>query len=152
MIYENKLDISDFETDTLVSFPKEANIHLELFNRLKSVFLKLKVNAPYQTVCDRCAKNIQIPIEFEFESEVKVGDEIENQDDDILLIDSSDYLDLKELVINLLLMNMPMKTLCADGCKGLCPDCGTDLNITQCDCQKNKVDPRLSVLKKLLDK
>ena len=152
-IFESKLDISDFEpTEGIVSFPKEVDVKLEIKNILQSVSLTLKVNVLYFTVCDRCAKDITVPIEFEFESAVKVGSELEILDDDILVIDSSDSLDLKELVINVLLMNLPMKTLCSEDCKGLCSDCGIDLNVSECDCKKNKIDPRLSALKKLLDK
>jgi uncharacterized protein len=44
-----------------------------------------------------------------------------------------------------------MKPLCRDGCKGLCPVCGANLNVTTCGCDTRWADPRLAPLKALLD-
>jgi uncharacterized protein len=46
---------------------------------------------------------------------------------------------------------LPMKPLCKDDCKGLCPLCGANWNRDTCTCKAEWVDPRLAVLKKLLD-
>ena len=45
---------------------------------------------------------------------------------------------------------VPMRPLCDEECKGLCPDCGTNLNKETCSCCGSAIDPRLAVLKKLL--
>lgn len=48
-------------------------------------------------------------------------------------------------------MAVPMKPLCREECRGLCPQCGTDLNVSECDCVSEEVDPRwraLQLLKK----
>jgi uncharacterized protein len=45
---------------------------------------------------------------------------------------------------------LPMKPLCTEACRGLCPECGTNLNRTQCDCTPTWEDPRLAPLKGLL--
>ncbi len=47
---------------------------------------------------------------------------------------------------------MQMKPLCDENCKGICPNCGADLNAGTCRCDKQEIDPRLEVLKKLLNK
>ena len=44
---------------------------------------------------------------------------------------------------------LPMKPLCGDDCKGLCPVCGTNLNRGTCDCKRDWEDPRLAALKTL---
>jgi uncharacterized protein len=46
-------------------------------------------------------------------------------------------------------MAIPMKPLCREDCRGLCPECGADWNAGDCACEKTKVDPRLEVLKGL---
>jgi uncharacterized protein len=46
---------------------------------------------------------------------------------------------------------LPMKPLCAQSCRGLCPECGANLNRTECDCQPRWEDPRLAPLKGLLN-
>ena len=47
------------------------------------------------------------------------------------------------------LMALPMKPLCREECRGLCPECGADWNAGECACDKAKIDPRLEVLKSL---
>ena len=44
---------------------------------------------------------------------------------------------------------LPMKPLCRDACKGLCPHCGTNLNASSCDCAPAWQDPRLAALREL---
>ena len=47
------------------------------------------------------------------------------------------------------IMALPDKPLCSPSCKGICPSCGTNLNVGTCSCQKESGDPRLSVLRNL---
>jgi uncharacterized protein len=51
-----------------------------------------------------------------------------------------------------LVLELPMKPVCSERCRGLCPVCGTDLNRETCTCRVEEVDPRLSPLKRLLEK
>jgi len=47
-----------------------------------------------------------------------------------------------------ILLDVPLVLLCNEGCKGICSECGSDLNTNQCECQKEgEVDPRFAVLK-----
>ena len=47
------------------------------------------------------------------------------------------------------LLELPMKALCRDDCRGLCPTCGADLNAGPCGCREEG-DERLAKLKSLL--
>jgi uncharacterized protein len=44
---------------------------------------------------------------------------------------------------------LPMKPLCVDACKGLCPVCGRNLNRETCDCKSDWEDPRMAALRQL---
>ncbi len=59
-------------------------------------------------------------------------------------------LDLRPLVRDHLLLDMPMHTLCRKDCKGWCPECGGNLNETTCEHPETELDPRLAALKSLL--
>ena len=48
-------------------------------------------------------------------------------------------------------MNVPGKFLCSEDCKGLCPQCGADLNEGDCGCDNEVIDPRWEALKKIMD-
>jgi uncharacterized protein len=65
---------------------------------------------------------------------------------------SGDQVDLSELVRQLVVINLPPRSLCRADCKGLCPQCGADLNDGPCGCEKQEIDPRLAPLKALLDR
>ncbi len=74
----------------------------------------------------------------------------ENDDMDDYIVVDGDQLDLDELVLSDILLSLPTKILCNEDCKGLCPVCGKDLNIGNCECKKKQVDPRLEKLGELL--
>ena len=56
-----------------------------------------------------------------------------------------------EVVISDIILNYPQKYLCKDDCKGLCPECGKNLNEGDCGCNKTQVDSRLEILKQLME-
>jgi uncharacterized protein len=70
-------------------------------------------------------------------------------EEEIFPIDEHHLVDLTEAIRQNVLLALPMVTLCREDCKGLCPQCGHDLNLGPCECQP-EVDTRMSVLAKLL--
>lgn len=60
-------------------------------------------------------------------------------------------LDLAPLLRAEILIELSHGVLCQDDCKGLCPVCGANLNRETCECDRDNIDPRLAVLKKLLE-
>jgi uncharacterized protein len=58
--------------------------------------------------------------------------------------------DLVELLREQFQLALPMKPLCSDACRGLCAECGANLNRTECGCSPRWQDPRLEPLKGLL--
>src|SRR5207244_13627268 len=62
----------------------------------------------------------------------------------------NDELDLGALVEAETTLALPMKPLCRDDCRGLCPVCGGNRNLIACECQERVVDPRLAVLKQFI--
>ena len=77
---------------------------------------------------------------------------LEKEEDSGEYIQVDDYkLDLDELIRTDILLELPTKFLCKEDCKGLCPTCGKNLNEGACNCQTHQIDPRLEVLKQLID-
>ncbi|WP_459129004.1 YceD family protein [Guggenheimella bovis] len=66
-------------------------------------------------------------------------------------IDDIETFDLEAFAQEELVVSNPSQVLCSDDCKGLCPDCGADLNHEACHCKEKKTDPRLSALEQLLN-
>ena len=70
------------------------------------------------------------------------ADEHEVQEDDLgTAFYRDETIDLGDLVREQLYLALPMKPLCAEACKGLCPQCGTNLNRGTCDCRSEWQDP-----------
>ena len=72
------------------------------------------------------------------------------ENDEYLLLDNY-QLPLDELVEEELILNLPSKNLCRKDCRGLCPKCGRNLNEGLCGCRSDTIDPRLEVLKQLMN-
>ena len=58
-------------------------------------------------------------------------------------------IDLDPIILEQIVLQIPMRVVCRETCRGLCPQCGTNLNISSCTCSGRMIDERLSVLKNL---
>jgi len=73
------------------------------------------------------------------------------EEDFILLSEAQEYeFDIFPMVLEAVVLEMPIKYVCADSCAGICPGCGADLNEGACGCSEKAGDPRWGPLKNLL--
>ena len=109
------------------------------------------VHTTLHGVCDRCArdfeKDVDIPIDVVLVTELSNE---ENEDEWVFPLEG-DCADLEDIVRTVFVLNLDSKLLCKDDCKGLCCQCGKNLNDGPCDCRKEP-DPRFAALKQLLEK
>lgn len=103
-------------------------------------------------LCARCMKPVEVPlhivIQQRFAKDQASDVETPDEDRDILPMEN-DRIDLDETILHEVQLGVPMKVLCKEDCKGLCPICGQDLNEGQCDCEEDNTDPRWEALKGL---
>ena len=59
-------------------------------------------------------------------------------------------LELSYVLTDSFLMDVSGRYLCSDDCKGLCPHCGTDLNVSECNCENEYIDPRWEKLAEIM--
>ena len=64
----------------------------------------------------------------------------------------ADKIDITKDVRDYALLAIPMKKLCKEDCKGLCVNCGKNLNEGDCNCSKDMIDPRWLPLQELKNK
>ena len=102
-------------------------------------------------VCDRCASEFERDVEFPID--VVLVTELANEDneDEWVFPLEGDSADLEDIVRTVFVLNMDSKLLCKPDCKGLCCQCGKNLNEGSCNCQK-ELDPRFAALRQLLEK
>ena len=113
-----------------------------------------RVEGEMELSCSRCLEPFRMPVAAEFDLRYvprteNVGDEEQEvgEDDLTTAFYTDDQIDLGELIAEQFQLALPMKPLCSDDCRGLCPQCGTNLNTGSCDCHREWVDPRLAALK-----
>ncbi len=132
--------------------------HVQLLRTQSGILVTGTVHTRVEMVCSRCLApahyDLHVHVEEEFFPTVEVytGAAIhweEYTDDEALLIDAQHILDLTEVVRQDLIISLPMQPLCFDGCKGLCPVCGQNLNEGACQCQVEDIDPRWAALAQL---
>jgi uncharacterized protein len=114
------------------------------------------VTSELELPCSRCLEPFRMPVRSEFDlrylpaTEAGTEPEREVEEDDLeTSYYRDDQIDLNELLREQFYLALPMKPLCADACRGLCPQCGTNLNTGRCDCSPAWEDPRLAPLKNL---
>ena len=91
--------------------------------------------------CARCLRDVPIAVSFSVEERF-----CETPGDDVWPI-AEHAIDILSVLTDNLLPQWPVKTLCAEDCKGLCRKCGKDLNQGGCGCTEDEGDERLAVLK-----
>lgn len=120
-----------------------------LFSKADIIYLEVNIKFTFFGFCDRCASDVTKNFSFDINKIVVEKLQNENDDDNYIIVENR-TLDLEELVNEEVSLSLPTKILCSKDCKGLCPQCGANLNVSKCDCKKD-VDPRLETLLQLLD-
>jgi uncharacterized protein len=116
------------------------------------------VRTTLELPCSRCLEPFALPVDSAFvlrylpASAMSDEDEREIADDDLeTSYYRDDQIDLNELLREQFYLALPMKPLCREECRGLCPVCGVNRNVTDCDCSPEWSDPRLDALRALKD-
>lgn len=106
--------------------------------------------------CSRCLEPFRVPVDAPFDLRYQPrtddsggGEHALGDDDFDTALYDDEQIDLGQLIQEQCYLALPMKPLCVEGCKGLCPSCGTNLNKGTCSCDTHWEDPRLAALKAL---
>ena len=93
--------------------------------------------------CSRCLGQFELAWEVPVEIMVlrKVDSE-EGTEDSLVLHQTAGVVDMKGPLRECVVLAYPQAPVCRENCRGICPQCGTDLNESSCDCVEEEVDPR----------
>lgn len=105
----------------------------------------------YRTACARCLEELEGTFRYDFEKIAAKAGTIEGDEDNYVMI-TDGRIDFDRDVAEEVSLEFPTRFLCREDCLGLCPKCGKNQNLEPCDCANQKeIDPRLAILKKLLE-
>src|SRR5262249_27005495 len=118
------------------------------------VFVTGESGGAVSQACGRCLERVPVTVtavlDVRLAPRPATADSVELAADDL----DVDFYDKDEIDVGVLIetettLALPMKPLCREGCLGLCPVCGGNRNLVQCDCQQRAPDTRLAALKDL---
>lgn len=124
-------------------------------NTGESMLVEADVHGQFDMSCSRCLQSAKTTVETTIRERFRrtgadspdhADAAVDDEEDDVTYY-QGDRIDLGEVVREHVALQLPMKPVCRDDCRGLCPQCGTNLNADTCDCRQDDVDPRLAVLR-----
>lgn len=165
-----KIDLSRFRDETISSIPIRGETEMqdldirgrkikffepikydgEIFRIEGEKLLYLSIAYSYNEACGRCLESFANKEEIDLRAKLvdKADKDIVDDDEyEDIIYYIGDEIDLQEYIINTVILSLPMKPLCSEECKGLCPKCGANHNQTKCDCVIEDIDPRFQKLK-----
>ncbi len=151
--YEEDVHLDD---DIKVIGPLDGHVRMRRTNQ--GLLVDGWVELTLELSCNRCLKVYEQPMHVNFEEQFYPTVDVVSglplapfDEEEAFPIDDHHLVDLTEAIRQNVLTALPMVTICQEDCKGLCSQCGKDLNLGPCECEP-EVDTRLSVLQKLLEK
>jgi len=121
-------------------------------------YVEISIAGTVRAECHRCLDEFDMRLEagvtMIFYRGTRGEIEPDKLEEDYILIPDEGELhyDIFPRVKEAVVLEIPIKILCSEDCKGLCPVCGANLNHEQCSCNTDRIDPRWAVLNKLKEK
>lgn len=138
------------EYDTLenngdtIKFATPISFSGEVKNENGDILVNGEIDFDCEVECHRCGESIIKTMNFKI-SEIYSTN---SQEEKYLL--QGEILDFEDMLVDNIRLNLPIKFLCINDCKGVCTMCGNNLNVSECDCSKKNTDSKFSVLSDLL--
>jgi uncharacterized protein len=133
-------------------FTKPIQVHLDIEKVGHNIFVHARLQTELSLLCDRCAEPFSQTLSEAYRLLYTSDPDMVNEEDEstFRISESTEEVDLTDPFRETLLLAMPAKHVCREECKGLCAQCGTNLNEATCTCEKQQIDPRWDKLKQLL--
>ena len=147
MEIKGKAELGKFDfSGSVLEFKEPVTVSGTVRNIGGTVEIAADVKGEYTTQCSRCNKVFAKPLSAKLNESFDV--EFSDVDEECLSLNGN-VLDMSGAVDACIFENIPLSFLCSDDCKGLCPVCGTDLNVSECNCDTTVYDPRFAIFRKL---
>ncbi len=115
----------------------------------EGIFLSGELHSNIDLQCVRCLEDLNVPLTINIDElfyyPPHAAPEL------AYVVGANGFIDLAPLVRELAWLDVPIQPICKKDCQGLCMECGHNLNLSDCGCETDYIDPRLSILKQLLD-
>lgn len=121
--FKEEIDASSWDLDSNdIKFVDKITLICKFVRLGKEIIVEVKVNTHRIISCSRCLQEVGQVIWQSFKLNYNISS-------------LGDYLEIDDDVRQEILLDYPMKVLCDPACKGLCPNCGVNLNFENCNCK-----------------
>ena len=125
-------------------------VRLEAQQAGPDVVVRGTVRGEFAQECRRCLEPVTVEIDEDLSRLFRAGDELESEEsEDVLPLPRDADLDLSGPVREQVMVAVPRYVYCRAECRGLCPQCGTNWNESECDCTTDETDERWAPLRQL---
>ena len=137
-------------------FRQTAPLHLDATAELLGEEIRIRghLTTRLEANCDRCLGPLEIPVTRDFDlfyrpmKDIAKEEEIEIPADEMEIgFYPGDGIELADVATEQVILSLPMKLICRAECRGLCPVCGVNRNLTLCDCAPPPLDSPFASLK-----
>jgi uncharacterized protein len=151
-------EIEYFDEDLRQAGPLNAQGSVELLgNTLGEIRVRGHLNVTMETACDRCLEQARFPIDSDFDLFYRPprapnhpAEEVELREGEAEIgFYDGGGLHLNDILREYVILSMPMHPVCSEACRGICPVCGQNRNVTACGCEQRPADDRWAALKSL---
>ncbi len=152
---ESELDNNEYGIER-VSFRDLMSLRLVIQKVQEDYYCQGTVTVPVEEECSRCLNIFDAELTGDLNFIIKTGEgktetSATGEEDIVYIKPSEPVIDLHHLIRESLILSLPLKPLCDEDCRGLCPDCGVNLNEETCNCKREEDDERWEGLKSLLE-
>lgn len=146
-----EIPVEEIESDEIAFTGTTIPLFIHSTKQPDGYQLHLEGTIPYLLVCDRCLEEYTWNHPLTFDLRLTSNQTLmQSQEEDLLFFPETMLeVDLTPAVRDYLLLEVPMKKLCREGCKGICPGCGINLNQNSCRCEASTQPSPWDVLQQL---
>ncbi|HYL14524.1 MAG TPA: DUF177 domain-containing protein [Terriglobales bacterium] len=158
---EIRPDTIDLGNDIRQKAPLRTSVHADLVQEhhgkhhvINDIRLKGDLATQLEVSCARCLEPVEQEVTRQFDLLYRPQG-VDARAEELSVTDAEaeigyyrgDGLELEDVLREQILLALPLRILCSEQCKGLCPHCGKNLNVEQCSCAEPLEDPRWAALK-----
>lgn len=144
--YRKQIELSPLvKNSDVIDFSGPVEADLRLTNTGSGILVRGRIKGALRLNCSRCLCDFNMPAEIDLQ-DLYVAEEPDEERFRIV----GETIDIGPAVDEGFLLEIPIAPLCDAACKGICPVCGGNLNVEECEHEVREYDERLKVLEKWL--
>jgi uncharacterized protein len=155
VILESEADNNEYGIEG-IAFHDLLTLRLHIQKVDNEYYCQGTIAAPVEQECSRCLNLFDDDLVGDLNFTIRAGDikpvrALDDEGEIFFIRASEPIVELNEIIRQSLILSLPLKPLCSQDCKGICPNCGINLNEESCDCEDEEADERWEGLRGLLE-